>query len=57
MADLYDVGVEIVIAREQPCLAGFAGVAHEEFAEVVRMEHDDDAVLIHVVAGIGEKRQ
>jgi len=41
---------------EQARFAGFAGVAHEEFAERSITEHDDDAIFVHVVAGIGEQR-
>jgi hypothetical protein len=45
-----------VTESEEAGFAGFAGVAHEEFAERPIAEHDDDAVLVHVVAGIGEER-
>jgi hypothetical protein len=49
--------LEVHAAREQPAFTCFAGVAHEEFSECSRVEHDDDAVLVHVVPGIGEERQ
>jgi hypothetical protein len=61
MTDFHDVRVKIVVVTwgvggEEAGFAGFAGVAHEEFAERPIAEHDDDAVFVYVLAGIGEER-
>jgi hypothetical protein len=55
MTNLRDIRLKIVRAlwvtkSEQAGFAGFAGVAHEEFAERACVEHDDDAVFVNVVA-------
>ena len=49
-----DVCLEIIGpgSCEKPSFAGLPRVAHEEFAKTVGAQHDDDAVLIHVVTGI-----
>jgi len=54
--NLDDICMEVVSLSEQSCLTGLAGIAHEEFAEAAIAEHNDDAVFVYVVAGVGEKR-
>ena len=52
MADFHDlppsptsqIGAEVGNASEETCFTRLAGVAHEEFAEIIVAQHYDDAV-------------
>jgi hypothetical protein len=54
MADFQDIGAEVGADCEEARFAGLASIAHEEFAEVVLVEHRDDTVFVDVIAGISE---
>jgi hypothetical protein len=36
---------------------GLAGLAHEKLTEAIVLQHRDDAILVHVVAGVCQERQ
>jgi uncharacterized protein (DUF302 family) len=50
-----NIRAEIVTELEESGFRSFARIAHEEFAKVAVPQHHDDAILIHVVAGVGKK--
>ena len=53
VTNLYDIRVEVVARREQPYCTHLTGVSHEKFVESAVTEHDDDAVFVQVVSGVG----
>jgi hypothetical protein len=57
MADFHHVRVKVCTLGEKSSLTGVAGVAHEQLTKAIRVEHDDDAILVHVVTRIDEERQ
>jgi hypothetical protein len=51
------VRVKVCPLGQKSSLTRVAGVAHEQLTKAVRVEHDDDAILVHVVTRIDEERQ
>ncbi len=56
VANFHDFCVELVARREQPSFTRLTGVSHEKFAEYAVTEHDNDAVFVYIIAGVGEER-
>ena len=62
VSDLQHVGAQVDATCEQLRLARFAGIAGEQLAELpsVRpavVQHRNEAVLVHVIARVGEERR
>jgi hypothetical protein len=57
MADLERVGANIIAGGQESTFTCFARVAHEYFTKAALLKHDDNAILVHVVARVDQKRQ
>jgi hypothetical protein len=58
MTDFHHVRVKVCTLGEKSTLTGVAGVSsREQLTKAIRVEHDDDAILVHVGARIDEERQ
>jgi hypothetical protein len=49
-------GVPVLFLHGEDGLS-LAGIAHEQLAKAAILDHDDDAILVHVVASLDEKWQ
>ena len=57
VSDLDNVCVQIVAVQKEARFASLTRVAHEQLPKTICAQENDDAILIHVIARIGEQRQ